>query len=294
MKQSTLPHAGLITAAVVPIKSLQQSKQRLARLFNQQQRADLSLAMLKDILGTLTRCRDIQKIVLVTSDTKIQLLAQRLGIEVLTEQSQTGLINAVSHAGKTLSERGIHRMLFIPADVPLVTEQEIQRVLNPIIDVKELTHRGVVHIVPATASGGSNCISCMPANCMQFSFGEQSFVRHLNIARESNLNTIVTKLPGLGLDVDTPADLAQLTHQLMALKNIEFENIDFESMDFENIDFESGDLENGDLENRDPVKTERKRNERSGQLTEIGKHTYRFLLDSGILKHLQSPICIAE
>ncbi|MBL4865798.1 MAG: 2-phospho-L-lactate guanylyltransferase [Pseudomonadales bacterium] len=247
---------GIITAAVVPIKSLQKSKQRLANLLSQQQRADLSLAMLKDILHTLLLCRDIHKIVIVTSDPQINRIVLDYDLEVLPEPAQTGLINAVTYAGETLAKQGVHRMLFIPADVPLVREQEIQRILNPIINAKELTHPGLIHsglmhIVPATQSGGSNCISCMPADCMTFSFGENSCARHVKIARQLNLHTIVTKLAGIGLDVDTPEDLAQLAQQLMT----------------------------DDSDERFAVR---------------GQHTYRFLLDSGILKHLQTPERVAE
>jgi len=278
MTQPIEHNRGIITAAVVPIKSLQKSKQRLSHLLSPQQRADLSLAMLKDILHTLLLCRDIHKIVIVTSDPQITQIALNNGLPdndvlankvevlpepVLPEPEKEGLINAVTYAGKTLATQGVQRMLFIPADVPLVSEQEIQRVLNPIFNAKELSHSGdinssglmnpsgLINIVPATESGGSNCISCMPANCMTFSFGEDSCARHLSIANDLNLQTIVTQLPGIGLDVDTPEDLALLAHQLMT--------------------------------------------DNSGDRFAIrGQNTYRFLLDSSIIKHLQSPERVAE
>jgi len=45
---------------------------------------------------------------------------------------------------------------------------------------------------------------------MTFGFGEDSFRRHLGIARNLGLNPMVTKLPGIGLDIDTPDDLREL------------------------------------------------------------------------------------
>ena len=258
MTQPIEHNRGIVTAAVVPIKSLQKSKQRLSHLLSPRQRADLSLAMLKDILHILLLCRDIHKIVIVTSDPQITQiaiehanLAPENEIEVLPEPEQAGLINAVTYAGKTLAKQGVQRMLFIPADVPLVSEQEIQRVLNPIFNAKELTHSGFMNIIPATESGGSNCISCMPADCMTFSFGEGSCARHVSIANKLNLHTIVTELPGIGLDVDTPEDLALLAHQLMT-------------------------------------------NDSDDSFAVGGQNTYRFLLDSGMIKHLQSPERVAE
>ena len=62
--------------------------------------------------------------------------------------------------------------------------------------------------------GGSNCVACSPPDCMAFGFGEDSFRRHLRIARERGVKASVAKLPGLGLDVDTPDDLYKVAHEL--------------------------------------------------------------------------------
>jgi len=228
MTPNKAPRSSISTAAVLPLKSLKNSKQRLAPVLNPQQRAELTLAMLKDILHTLTLCRDIHKIFIVTNDPIVKRLVERImgnnpqhqPIELLAEprklsaeRVESGLINAITHAGKVLAKRNIQRMIFIPADVPLVRPEEIQKILNPVSD-KTQAPNGVLNIVPASASGGSNCISCMPPDCMNFSFGEQSFTRHISIARHLNLSTITTHSAGLGLDVDTPEDLAQLAKRL--------------------------------------------------------------------------------
>ena len=229
MTPNNAPCSGILTAAVLPLKSLKNSKQRLAPVLDPQQRAELSLAMLKDILHTLAQCRGIDKIFIVTNDPAVKNLAestiehavQHPPIELLAEPQkiqpapdESGLINAITHAGKVLAKRNIQRMIFIPADVPLVSPEEIQKILNPVFDKSQPPH-GVLNIVPASESGGSNCISCMPPDCMNFSFGDQSFTRHIRIARHLNLTTITTPSPGLGLDIDTPEDLTQLAKRLL-------------------------------------------------------------------------------
>jgi 2-phospho-L-lactate guanylyltransferase (CobY/MobA/RfbA family) len=45
---------------------------------------------------------------------------------------------------------------------------------------------------------------------MTFGFGEDSFRRHLRLARGRDIEPAVARLPGIGLDVDTPDDLAEL------------------------------------------------------------------------------------
>ena len=70
-------------------------------------------------------------------------------------------------------------------------------------------------IVPASDLGGSNCIACSPPDCMEFGFGEDSFRRHLAIARSLDIEPSVAKLPGIGLDIDTPEDLIELSRILV-------------------------------------------------------------------------------
>ena len=65
-------------------------------------------------------------------------------------------------------------------------------------------------IVPALDLGGSNCVACSPPDCMEFGFGLDSFRRHISIARERGIVPQVAKLPGIGLDIDTPEDLKML------------------------------------------------------------------------------------
>ena len=102
-------------------------------------------------------------------------------------------------------------MLFLPGDVPLVTPEELEIVLEGFgrQDTPELM------IVPASDLGGSNCIACSKPDCMEFGFGEDSFRRHLAIARRLGIEPSVAKLPGIGLDIDTPDDLRKLASILV-------------------------------------------------------------------------------
>ena len=97
-------------------------------------------------------------------------------------------------------------MVFLPGDVPLVSAEELESVLEGFGSSNEAEFL----IVPAADLGGSNCIVCSPPDCITFGFGEDSFRRHLSIARELGLNPTVMKLPGIGLDIDTPNDLREL------------------------------------------------------------------------------------
>ena len=45
---------------------------------------------------------------------------------------------------------------------------------------------------------------------MSFGFGIDSFRKHLALARDRGIDPQVTKLPGIGLDIDTPSDISEL------------------------------------------------------------------------------------
>ncbi len=55
---------------------------------------------------------------------------------------------------------------------------------------------------------------CSPPDCIEFGFGEDSFRRHLRLAETRGIAPTVMRLPGIGLDVDTPEDLNELAQML--------------------------------------------------------------------------------
>lgn len=118
-----------------------------------------------------------------------------------------GLIEAVTCAAADLRGRGVTTLLFLPADVPLVSPDELEVVLE---GFGRQSGQAEMTIVPASDLGGSNCLACSPPDAIAFGFGIDSFRRHLRTAEESGIVPTVARLPGLGLDLDTPDDLAQL------------------------------------------------------------------------------------
>ena len=63
-------------------------------------------------------------------------------------------------------------------------------------------------IVPAHDRQGSNAILCAPPAHVPLSFGNHSFAPHLAAARRAGIEPCIVELPGIGLDIDSPADLA--------------------------------------------------------------------------------------
>jgi 2-phospho-L-lactate guanylyltransferase len=187
--------------AVVPVKETRSAKQRLAAALPQAQRGALMLAMLQDVLDALAAARGLGGIIVVTLDRTVSDFAQRYGAQISAEHASEGHTAAVMGAARRLAARG-DAMLTIPGDVPLVTSAEIERVITAHRD----GHRFV--IVPARDELGSNAILATPADAVPLRFGENSFFPHLAAARACGIEPAVLPLPGIGLDIDTPADLA--------------------------------------------------------------------------------------
>lgn len=196
----------MTTSAVIPIKQLVNAKQRLAGLLSQEERKNLFTAMVEDVLTAVEACVCIDQIIVVTDDEEVAELAKGFGAQIRPEPNPPGLIEAVTETGRQLAAEGVDCMVFLPGDVPLVSADELDIVLEGFGagSVAEFL------IVPALDLGGSNCVVCSPPDCMEFGFGIDSFRRHISIARERGLVPQVAKLPGIGLDVDTPEDLKML------------------------------------------------------------------------------------
>ena len=192
--------------AVIPVKQLANAKQRLSSFLSASDRAALFSAMVRDVLTAVEACSLIDQIMVVTNDLEVSELGKEYDAKIHPEPQRPGLIESVTEAARDLSLAGVSTMVFLPGDVPLVSAGELESVLEGFGSSNEAEFL----IVPAADLGGSNCVVCSPPDCITFGFGEDSFRRHLSIARELGLNPTVMKLPGIGLDIDTPNDLREL------------------------------------------------------------------------------------
>jgi len=190
--------------AIIPIKSIAAAKQRLAPVLGPAERQALFRAMIEDVLAAVSQVPALDGVAVITADPEVAALARRHGARVLHEDAVRGHSAAVTAAAGVLAAEGVDAILTLPGDVPLVTADEIGRVLAE--------HGGApaVTIVPSRDGQGSNCLACSPPDALPFEFGEKSFPRHLETAERRALAPRVLRLPGLGLDIDTPADLKAL------------------------------------------------------------------------------------
>ncbi|MGD0930437.1 MAG: 2-phospho-L-lactate guanylyltransferase [Candidatus Korobacteraceae bacterium] len=188
---------------LIPFKSLATAKQRLAEVLNQQQRSQLAEAMLRDVMAAAAGVTDRIHVALVTGDAHARQLAEQFGFLVIEDRHNESETAAIEMATGWSEQRGYDTTIVVPADIPLVTSDELRRVLEAAPD------EGAV-FVPAYDRRGSNCILRRPASVIPLRFGNDSFAPHCAAMKQTGKDLIILELPGIGLDVDNPHELELL------------------------------------------------------------------------------------
>ena len=188
--------------AVVPAKDLAQAKQRLAGILTPEERQGLAQAMLEDVLTALAGVPALAGIIVVTREAALAAIARSFDARIIADLRHEGPSAAIMLAAKELAAARVAGILAIPADVPLASAAEIGEIASV------ATARPAVTLVPALADMGTNAIALTPSDAIPIRFGKQSFFQHLEAALERGITPRILRLPGIGLDIDRPEDLA--------------------------------------------------------------------------------------
>ena len=189
--------------AVVPAKSFDAAKQRLGEALPASIRAALARAMLEDVLAALVES-GLDRILVVTPDADAAGLAERYGATVLAEREAEGHTAAVARGLAACRALGATVMLTVPGDLPCLTPDEVRAVLAACGPPPAAV------FVPSRSGLGTNAACLAPPHAVPLRFGEPSFADNLAAARARGIEPVVLELPGAGLDIDRPEDLATL------------------------------------------------------------------------------------
>jgi 2-phospho-L-lactate guanylyltransferase len=192
------------TAAVLPVKSFSLAKQRLGEAIGSSGREELAAAMVGDVLGALAAVPQVDDVVVVTAEPLAACAAEDAGAVVVHDPDEAGQSAAAARGIDAALVRGAGRVVLVPGDCPALDPRELATLLRRSADPPQVV------IVPDRHGSGTNALLLEPPNAMPPSFGAGSFARHAALAFAAGAEVKVTDLPSLGLDVDTPDDLAAL------------------------------------------------------------------------------------
>ena len=190
--------------AVVPAKGFAHAKSRLMPLLSFDERRTLAAAMLADVLSTLTRAPCLAGVMVVTSERELVAIAREASAVVISDNGCEGTESAAVAAGAhRLADMGQDGMLVIPADVPLVTVDDVEAIVRRHHAAPSVT------LVPATRDRGTNALACSPPAAISCHFGDDSLRAHIETARAAGIDPRIVRLERVGLDIDRPDDLAE-------------------------------------------------------------------------------------
>jgi len=186
----------------VPLKNIRNAKQRLAPFLTPGERSDLMLAMVTDVLTTLTQTPGLAGILLVSRAPEAATLARSHGCELYAEAEGADLSESVQAAGGYLvANRDASGTLIVPGDVPLITPTDVTAILA---DHQRFT------LVPDSEGDGTNCIVSSPPNLIRYRFDGHSFKPHADAAFGIGITPRIVRNEAFGIDVDTPRDLSRI------------------------------------------------------------------------------------
>lgn len=193
--------------AVVPLKSPERAKSRLADVLSPAQRRQLLFVLATRVIRALQATRGVDAVVVVTASAEVAAFARERGAQAILQSTETGTAPAFAAAVRQLHPLKLPRLLMIAGDLPLVSPAALERV------VAAGTASGAVPcavLVPDRRRIGTNALLCSPPQALAPCFGSDSFHRHLSTAAAAGVSARVLEVEELALDLDGAEDLDEL------------------------------------------------------------------------------------
>jgi 2-phospho-L-lactate guanylyltransferase len=189
------------TCVLIAVKERARSKTRLAEALSPQARIELVRSMLDAVLSAARKARTVNQVIVISPERD----CIPADIPVLADTGES-LNGALMQAHAVVHELGCREVVVLPADLPRISGAEIDTLVRA-------GRASGFAIAPDAAGVGTNalCLTC-PAP-FRFQFGLDSRRLHVQEAQRMGLNPELVRLPGLELDVDSPADLDLLDEE---------------------------------------------------------------------------------
>lgn len=210
----------MTTWAIIPVKPLRYGKSRLAHILTPDERAELTTQMLHHILQTLEEVSGIYRTLVISRDPSALKLARQYGAHTYGEGDKQDLNLALSRAAHIAAARDASGILILPADLPLVTPEDVRMMLAGVTPTLRPDRNGRTHsnghfgyhlsrtvaICPDRNEDGTNALYVSPPAGFEFRYGDGSFKRHLREAERLGIPARIVHAPGLKFDLDTEED----------------------------------------------------------------------------------------
>ena len=191
------------TYAIIPVKSFSKAKTRLN--LPQIKRELLCKEMLEEVLRTLSECKSIDNIVMVSKDDSAIKLGKSFGtIQIFDDD--LGVNQAVDLADQHLSDSECDCSVIFPQDIPMMESSDVDSLLG------FLKSRRSVMLVPSRQFNGTNAL-VRYFNSMKTQYDKGSYSYQLDAAKVVTQNISIALIRRIMLDIDDESDLAFMLKQ---------------------------------------------------------------------------------
>ncbi len=191
----------LDTRILIPIKNLSESKTTFSDKFSLDQRKELTLSMLEDLLSVAKKVKPVETAV-VTPDNEVKEFVKKREAEVILEPD-VGLNRALDIAIGESIDSGFGSVLIFPGDVPLIKPEDIQGILDLTDDERSV-------VITPSKEKGTNALFLRPPDVIELKFGGESFPDHVKEARSKDIKPRIYRSENLERDIDEPSNLIKV------------------------------------------------------------------------------------
>lgn len=194
-------------AAIIPVKPFAEGKSRLASVLTDKQRWTLNRNLYCHVLKTVVATPEIDAVLVISSDEEVLTLAEEAGAHAILEGEISNLNTALEIARKAGMTLNASALIVVPADLARLEIADITAMLTT---AEQIDSSEAIVIAPDARHQGTNALLMRPVDTITFSFGENSFEMHQDIARQAGCNISIVERSNLSFDVDEPDDLKHL------------------------------------------------------------------------------------
>ena len=192
------------TSAKIPVKTFSKAKKRLN--LQQTYKEHICRLMLQEVLNTISNCKLVSKIVLVSKDeAALKIGRQFNAIEIFDHES--GVNDAINLADQYISDKKFDCSVIFPQDIPIMTSSDIDNLLGFV------KSKNSVIIVPSRQFNGTNALVRCPADIMKTNYDMGSYTFQMDAARTKTENISIALIRRMMLDIDDEHDLAFMLKQ---------------------------------------------------------------------------------
>ncbi len=206
--------------AIVPVKSLQETKSRLGGVLSLGERAQLTQTLLRRTLDLLQGITAVKQTIVVSRDPIVAEIAAVYQCRTVAEPSGSGLNGAVTVGAALATVGGASHLLVLPVDLPFLSRMELNCLLDGVKTACSCEGMGAVSantffICSDQKQQGTNALVLPAGSGFQFGYGRNSYHHHQREAIRLGWSCQTIQLPSIQFDLDTEQDYNHYTNKMM-------------------------------------------------------------------------------